>query len=83
MGKVTYETLEHICTIAGSEGGLKWNTAYTGRHIVTPGDKFWHGLVEEGRKISKKYGGNRFVANLIANEIREFEEVYKQNKKKE
>ncbi len=42
-------------------------------------DEFWHGLVEEGRKISKKYNSSRFVCNLIANELAEFEEMYKNN----
>lgn len=44
--------------------------------ILKDDDRFWHGLIEEGRSISRKYSGNKFVVNLIVNEIAEFEQVF-------
>lgn len=62
---------------------IYWNMyadvwAYHQKYINSLKDdnRFWHGLIEDGRSISKKYNGNKFVANLIANEIAEFERVF-------
>lgn len=44
-------------------------------------NEFWHRLVEDGKALSRKYGGNRFMANLVANELKEFEETYEKKSK--
>lgn len=45
-------------------------------HNLQDSDEFWHTLVQEGKEISKKYNNNRFICDLVTNELAEFEEVY-------
>lgn len=63
---------------------IYWNMyadvwAYHQKYINSLQDdgKFWHRLVEDGRTVARKYNNNRFINNLVVNEMAEFEEAYK------
>lgn len=44
-------------------------------------DEFWHGLIEEGRELARKYNNSHFINNLVVNELREFEKVFEERRK--
>lgn len=69
---------------------IYWNMyadiwAYHQKYInsLQDDDKFWHRLVEDGRTVARKYNNNRFINNLVVNEMAEFENVYEKKHKQD
>lgn len=57
-----------------------WNFHKSFIDRISGDDVFWNSLVDESKKLAKKYNECGFIKGLILNEIEELERVYKEMK---